>query len=37
MGKAIIIPGKKNKILVLGNKLLPRVIGRKLVSMSNKG
>jgi short-subunit dehydrogenase len=37
MGNAIIIPGKKNKILVLGNKLLPRVIGRRLVSMSNKG
>jgi len=37
IGKAIIIPGKKNKILVLGNKILPRVLGRKLVAMSNKG
>lgn len=36
-GKAIIIPGKKNKIMVLGNKLLPRFIGRNLVAMSNKG
>ena len=36
-GKCIIVPGKKNKILVLGNKLLPRALGRKLVAMSNKG
>ena len=36
-GKCIIIPGEKNKLLVLGNKILPRVLGRKLVAMSNKG
>lgn len=36
-GKAIIIPGKKNRILVLGNKILPRSLGRKLVAISNKG
>ncbi|PRR83250.1 SDR family NAD(P)-dependent oxidoreductase [Clostridium vincentii] len=36
-GKCIVIPGSKNKILVLGNKILPRALGRKLVAMSNKG
>ena len=36
-GTCIIVPGKKNKILVLGNNLLPRVLGRKLVAMINKG
>ncbi|HEY5523717.1 MAG TPA: SDR family oxidoreductase [Clostridium sp.] len=36
-GMCIIVPGKKNKILVLGNNLLPRVLGRKLVAMINKG
>ena len=36
-GKAIIVPGFKNKILVIGNKLIPRAISRKIVLMSNKG
>lgn len=35
-GKIIIIPGFKNKILVLGNKILPRSISRKIVLMTNK-
>ena len=35
-GKAIIIPGSKNKVLVWGNKLLPRFISRKLVFNTNK-
>ena len=35
-GKAIIIPGNKNKLLVLGNKLLPRYISRKIVLKTNK-
>jgi len=35
-GKVIIIPGNKNKILVLGSKLLPRSLGRKIVAKSNK-
>ncbi|MGG7179137.1 SDR family NAD(P)-dependent oxidoreductase [Clostridium paraputrificum] len=36
-GKAIIVPGFKNKILVIGNKFIPRAISRKIVLMSNKG
>lgn len=36
-GKAIIIPGLKNKILVALNKVVPRSISRKIVLMSNKG
>lgn len=36
-GKVIIIPGVKNKLLVLGSKLLPRSLGRKTVLYSNKG
>lgn len=35
-GKTIIIPGIKNKILVLGNKLIPRALSRKIVLKSNK-
>ena len=36
-GKTIIIPGFKNKILVLGTKLLPRALSRRIVLNSNKG
>ncbi|WP_143317812.1 SDR family oxidoreductase [Clostridium sp. HBUAS56017] len=35
-GKVIIIPGFKNKLLVLGNKLASRSLGRKIVMYSNK-
>lgn len=35
-GRAIIIPGILNKILVLLNKLMPRSISRKMVLKSNK-
>ncbi|MBD7910874.1 SDR family NAD(P)-dependent oxidoreductase [Clostridium cibarium] len=35
-GKVIIIPGFKNKLLVLGNKLASRSLGRKIVMHSNK-
>lgn len=35
-GKVIIIPGFKNKLLVLGNKFLPRRISRKIVYKTNK-
>lgn len=35
-GKTIIIPGKKNKLLVIGNKFLPRSISRKIVLNTNK-
>jgi short-subunit dehydrogenase len=34
-GKAIIIPGFKNKLLVLGNKLIPRSLSRKIILKSN--
>lgn len=34
-GKAIIIPGYKNKLLVLGNKLIPRSVSRKIILKSN--
>lgn len=35
-GKLIIIPGVKNKLLVLGNKLLPSSISRKIILKTNK-
>ena len=35
-GKAIIIPGTKNKILVWANKFIPRSLARKIVLYSNK-
>ena len=35
-GKAIIIPGYKNKILVWANKFIPRSLARKIVMYSNK-
>lgn len=35
-GKLIIIPGMKNKLLVIGNKLLPRQISRKIILKTNK-
>ena len=35
-GKLIIIPGKKNKLLVIGNKFLPRSISRKIVLKTNR-
>lgn len=34
-GKAIIIPGTKNKLLVLGSKLIPRALGRMIILKSN--
>lgn len=34
-GKVIIIPGYKNKLLVIGNKFVPRWLSRKVVLMSN--
>ncbi len=34
-GKAIIIPGYKNKLLVWGTKLLPRSISRKIILKNN--
>ncbi|MBU3109221.1 SDR family NAD(P)-dependent oxidoreductase [Clostridium gasigenes] len=36
-GKTIIIPGFKNKILVIVNKFLPRVISRKIIFKINNG
>ncbi len=35
-GKAIIIPGFKNKLLFLGNKYLPRSISRKIINSINQ-
>ena len=35
-GKTIIVPGMKNKILVLGNKLIARCISRKIIFENNK-
>lgn len=35
-GKVIIIPGIKNKLLVIINKFLPRSISRKIILMTNK-
>ena len=35
-GRLIIIPGMKNKLLVMGNKLLPRSISRKIILKTNK-
>lgn len=35
-GKVVIIPGYKNKFLVVINKLIPRVISRKVVLKTNK-
>lgn len=34
-GKPIIIPGYKNKLLVLGNKLIPRSLSRKIILKNN--
>jgi short-subunit dehydrogenase len=34
-GKAIIIPGYKNKLFILGNKLLPRALGRRIIFRNN--
>lgn len=36
-GKVIIIPGFKNKVLVLINKFLPRAVSRKIILKMNKG
>lgn len=36
-GKLIIIPGLKNKLLVIGNKFLPSSISRKIIMKTNKG
>lgn len=35
-GKLVIIPGMKNKLLVLGNKLLPSSISRRIILKTNK-
>ena len=35
-GKRIRMPGMKNKLLVIGNKLLPRRISRKIILKTNK-
>lgn len=35
-GKCIIIPGIRNKVLVIANKFAPRTITRKIVSLTNK-
>ena len=35
--KKVIIPGFKNKLLVVGNKLIPRALSRKIIQMTNKG
>ena len=35
-GKLIIIPGKKNRLLVKGNKFLPRSISRRIVLKTNR-
>lgn len=35
-GKAIIIPGFKNKMLIWGNKLIPRSLSRKIIMNNNK-
>lgn len=35
-GKVIIVPGSKNKFLVVANKLLPRSISRKVILKTNK-
>ena len=35
-GKLIIIPGFKNKLLVIGNKFLPRSISRKIILKTNE-
>lgn len=34
-GKALIIPGYKNKLLVLGSRIIPRALSRKIVFKSN--
>lgn len=36
-GKVIIVPGFKNKILVIVNKFLPRIISRKIILKMNNG
>jgi uncharacterized protein len=35
-GRTIVIPGYKNKLLVLGNRCIPRVLSRKIILMNNK-
>ena len=35
-GKLIIIPGMKNRLLVMGNKILPRSISRKIILKTNR-
>ena len=34
-GKTIIIPGYKNKLLILANKLIPRALSRKIILRNN--
>lgn len=36
-GKLIIIPGAKNKVLVIMNKFMPRFISRRVILLMNKG
>ena len=35
-GKTIIVPGIKNKVLIIGNKFIPRALSRRVVLKSNK-
>lgn len=36
-GKLIIVPGFKNKVIILLNKFIPRSLSRKIILMMNKG
>lgn len=36
-GKLIIIPGFKNKVIIIFNKFIPRSLSRKIILMMNKG
>ena len=36
-GKLLIIPGFKNKLIILLNKLIPRALSRKIILLMNKG
>ena len=36
-GKLIIIPGFKNKLVIMLNKFIPRSLSRKIILMMNKG
>ncbi|GAB6168682.1 SDR family oxidoreductase [Clostridium carnis] len=36
-GRLIIVPGFKNKVIIMINKVLPRAVSRKIILMMNKG